>query len=301
MTGTRVPGEGPAPVWPARDVRIRGLTTRVRETGGAPAVAYVHGLGGSALDWTDLGELLAPDLPGAALDLPGFGGSAPLRRYSLAALADHVAAWLARLGPVHLVGNSLGGAVTVLVAAEHPELVRTLTLISPAMPFLRPWQSDLGRLVPLLWLPGVARVLASSMARLGPDGLTRQTIETCVTDPGVVPAERIAAFTDEAERWLASPWHAEAYVRTFRALLAAYLRPGAGSQWARAARIAAPTLVVWGREDRLVPSRLASRLAATVPDCRLLVLDGVGHVAQVERPLAVADAIRALVDEHRAG
>jgi pimeloyl-ACP methyl ester carboxylesterase len=287
-------------VWPARDVRIGGVPTRIRETGGAPAVAYVHGLGGSSLDWTDLGGLLAPELPGAALDLPGFGGSAPLRRYSLAGLADHVAAWLAGLGtPVHLVGNSLGGAVTVRVAAEHPELVRTLTLISPAMPFLRPWQSDLGRFVPLLWLPGVARVLAMSMARLGPDGLTRQTIESCLTDPGSVPAERIAAFTAEAERWLASPWHADAWVRTFRALLTAYLRPGAGSPWAHAARIAAPTLVVWGRDDRLVPSRLAPRLAATVPDSRLLVLAGVGHVAQVERPATVAEAIRALVDEHR--
>ncbi|WP_203657839.1 alpha/beta fold hydrolase [Actinocatenispora rupis] len=300
MTGTRVPGEGPAPVWPARDTRIAGVHTRVRETGGTPAVAYVHGLGGSALDWTDLGALLAPDLPGAALDLPGFGGSAPLRRYSLAALADHVTAWLAALGPVHLVGNSLGGAVTVLVAARRPDLVRTLTLISPAMPFLRPWQSDLGRLAPFAWLPGTARVLALTMARLGPDGLTRQSIESCTTDPASVPPDRLAAFRDEAERWLASPWHADAYVRTFRALLATFLRPGAGSPWSYAARIAVPTLVVWGRDDRLVPSRLGPRLAGTVPDCRLLVLDGVGHVAQVERPATVAGAIRALVDEHRA-
>ncbi|MGA8113381.1 MAG: alpha/beta hydrolase, partial [Actinocatenispora sp.] len=294
-----VPGR-PGPPWPARTVRIGGLDTQVRDTpavcDGAEPAAYVHGLGGSAQDWTELAGLLAPWFDGAAVDLPGFGGSAPLRRYGQAALAGHVVRWLEHegRGPVHLFGNSLGGAVTVRVAALRPDLVRSLTLISPAMPFLRPWQSTQGRLVPMVCVPGAARLLAASMARLGPEALTRESVRTCVTDPTRVSEERIAAFAEETGTWLRSPWHADAYLRTFRGLLGTFLRglvPGSESLWRLAARIQAPTLVVWGRQDRLVPVRLAARLAATVPDSRLLVVEDAGHVAQLESPRTVARAV----------
>ncbi|MEV0843138.1 alpha/beta fold hydrolase [Actinocatenispora sera] len=283
--------------WPVRKLWVRGLASRMRvigESGDTP-IAYVHGLGGSALDWTMLGGLLAPRR-GYALDLPGFGGSAPLRRCTLPALAGHVAAWLAGLdGPVHLVGNSLGGAVTVRVAAAYPELVRSLTLISPAMPFHRPWQSQLGPLVPAAWLPGAAQALAVSMRRLGPAGLTRQSLDNCMAQPDTVTAELLDAFVAEAGEWLTTPWHADVYLRTFRALLVDFLRGGTDTLWSAAARITAPTLVVWGRGDRLVPVRLAERLAATIPDARLRTLDGVGHVAQLESPRTVARALLALV------
>src|SRR5918998_912571 len=76
-------------------------------------------------------------LDGQAIDLPGFGRSDPARNCSIAAFADRVARWIehADRGPVHLFGNSLGGAVAVPVAGCRPGLVRTLTLVSPAMPF----------------------------------------------------------------------------------------------------------------------------------------------------------------------
>jgi pimeloyl-ACP methyl ester carboxylesterase len=299
------PGRLAAP-WPGRRVRIDGTDSFVRYTpatgAGAEPAAYVHGLGGSAQNWTDLADLLSPWLAGEAIDLPGFGRSGPPRRYGLAGLSDRVVRWLevAGRGPVHLFGNSLGGAVVVRVAALRPDLVRSLTLISPAMPFLNPAWSVQGRVVPFLWLPGVDRLAVRMLAGLGPAGLARQTLDACFADPAAVPAQRFEESVAEAARRLATPWHVDAYLRTLRALVGGFVRaypPGSGSLWRLAARIRVPTLVVWGRQDRLVDVRLAPRVARTIPDARLLVLDNVGHVAQMERPRLVARAVRGLLSE----
>ena len=148
-TGVTTDPDGLAPLdlqqepWPGHHEVLAGHEVHVRRTPGpdgvTPAV-FVHGLGGSASNWTDLAGLLAPLAPGLALDLPGFGRSAPPPhgRYSLTGSADAVTALLETTGPAHLFGNSMGGAVSILVAARRPELVRTLTLISPAVPDLRP-------------------------------------------------------------------------------------------------------------------------------------------------------------------
>jgi pimeloyl-ACP methyl ester carboxylesterase len=299
------PGRLAAP-WPGRPVRIDGSDSYVRFTPAtgpdAEPAAYVHGLGGSGQNWTDLADLLSPWLEGEAIDLPGFGRSGPPRRYGLAQLSDRVVRWLevAGRGPVHLFGNSLGGAVVVRVAALRPDLVRSLTLISPAMPFLNPTWSVQGRVVPFLWLPGVDRVAVRMLAGLGPTGLARQTLDACLADPAGFPPQRFEEAVAEAARRLDTPWHVEAYLRTFRSLIGGFLRaylPGSGSLWRLAAGIRAPTLVVWGRQDRLVDARLAPRVARTIPDARLLVVDGVGHVAQMERPRLVARAVRGLLSE----
>ena len=118
------------------------------------------GSAGASTNWTDYAALLATRLDGDALDLPGFGGSGPAPArggYGLAAQARTVLAYLERraAGPVHLVGNSMGGVAALLVAATRPELVRTLTLVSPAMPWLRPRRgSDFA--MPLLLCPASA-------------------------------------------------------------------------------------------------------------------------------------------------
>ncbi|GFJ89885.1 hypothetical protein Prum_035270 [Phytohabitans rumicis] len=147
------------PPWPGRSVLVDGSATYVRDTPGtapgAEPALYVHGLGGSSTNWTDLAGLLSDRLDGQAIDLPGFGRSEPARRYTVAALADRVIRWIEHSdrGPVHLFGNSLGGAISVRVAGTRPDLVRTLTLVSPAMPFLDPRRSTQARVLPLLALP----------------------------------------------------------------------------------------------------------------------------------------------------
>jgi pimeloyl-ACP methyl ester carboxylesterase len=298
--------DGVIPAWPGREVMLDGTVTYVRvtpsTTAGAEPALYVHGLGGSSLNWTDLSYLLAGRLDGEAIDLPGFGRSGPARSYTMAAMADRVIHWIEYRdrGPVHLVGNSLGGVITVRVAATRPDLVRTLTLISPAMPFLDPRRSVQSRLVPLLLVPRADRLAARRLALVEPEILATQVIAACFADPSQLSAPRLAEAVEEIRRRYEAPWYLNAYVRTMRGLVGAFLRsylPGSSSLWRLAERITAPTLVMTGREDKLVDVRVAPAVARRVPDSRLLILDRVGHVAQMEQPVVVARAILALLDD----
>ena len=298
------PVEPDRPPWPGEVVHVRGAELFVRRTpgpgtGGAPAV-YVHGLGGSATNWTDLAHLLAGRLSGEALDLPGFGrsGPAPRQDYSLAGHARTVIGYLELRGgePVHLLGNSLGGAVTVLVAALRPDLVRTLTLVSPAMPSLRPRQgSDVT--LPLLMLPGLGRLVQRRLDTLPPERRARAVLDLCFGDPSVVPANRFAEAVEEVVRRRGVPWAMDAFTASLRGIARSYAAPGARSLWRQAAQIQAPTLVVWGGRDKVVSAALAPRTAATIPGARLLLLPRIGHVAQMEVPEVVARAVVALLED----
>jgi pimeloyl-ACP methyl ester carboxylesterase len=289
--------DGVVPAWPGEKVTVRGVETFVRRTPAlspdAEPALYVHGLGGSSLNWTDLAYLLADRLDADAIDLPGFGYSGPGHGYTIANMADRVITWIehAGRGPVHLFGNSLGGAISVRVAGTRPDLVRTLTLISPAMPFLDPRRSLQSRLVPLLLVPQVARLAARRLASVSPEELAAQVVEACWAQPERMHPQRLVEAIEEARRRSDAPWYMDAYMRSYF--------PGPNSQWRVAARITAPTLVITGRQDRLVDVRAAPAVAKLIPDSRLMVLDQVGHVAQMERPELVARAVLAMLDEVR--
>jgi pimeloyl-ACP methyl ester carboxylesterase len=314
-----VPDTVPPP-WPGQQVPLRGGDVFVRSTpwsgpvdgedDGAPRerALYVHGLGGASTNWTDLAALLRVRFDGWAVDLPGFGRSQPpaRQRYTVrghaAAVADLLERIAARPGeaqgrPVHLLGNSLGGLVSVLVAARRPDLVASLTLISPAMPVYRVPPS-FSRLLLLLLLPGVPGLAEKRMAGIAPEQHVRAMVDICFGDPARVPRERVEEAVQEMRDRAAQPWADRALVRSMRGLLASYLK--VNGAWRMAARLRPPTLVVWGDSDRLVDPRLASRLATTVPDARLLVLEGVGHVAMLEAPEPTARAVLAMVEERDA-
>src|SRR5262249_991595 len=134
----------PIPAWPGElvslgDLEVFTRTAPARDSGAEQAI-FVHGLAGSASNWTDLMGLLSDDFGGEALDLPGFGYSPPppKRDYSIDAHTQSVVRLIEKRdrGPVHLFGNSLGGAIATRLAGTRPDLVRSLTLISPALPDL---------------------------------------------------------------------------------------------------------------------------------------------------------------------
>jgi pimeloyl-ACP methyl ester carboxylesterase len=188
----------------------------------------------------------------------------------------------------------------VRVAALRPDLVRTLTLVSPAMPFLDPRRSLQARLVPFLLVPGVERLAARRLAAVAPEVLARQVIEACFAEPDRVHPDRLAEAIEELRRRYDAPWQVRAYLRSLRGLVASFLVsyvPARSSMWRLAARVSAPTLVITGRQDRLVDVRVAPTVARVIPDSRLLVLDRVGHVAQMERPRLVARAVLGMLDE----
>lgn len=294
-------------IWPGRHVEVGRVRVHVRTTPsdnpGAAPMLCVHGLGGSAHNWTDLAGLLRNQFAVEAIDLPGHGRSGPAYRndYSLDAHAGTVVRYLEQSGrgPVHLVANSMGGAVSVLVAARRPDLVRTLTLISPAVPDNRvrafPLRND--PRAALIVVPGLGEgILRLYNKRYTPAQRVKGTIKVCFADPRRYPPERLNEAIDEYTARMSLPWADTAVARSTRGLAAAqFLRARVG--WATLRSIEVPSLVVWGDTDRLVAPDLAPYVAAAIPDSRLLVMTGVGHTAMMELPEDTARAILALVED----
>ncbi|MBA2769131.1 MAG: alpha/beta hydrolase [Sporichthyaceae bacterium] len=286
------------PPWPGRLVDLPSGNVHVRAappTGDAaePAV-MVHGLGGSASNWTDVMGLLQDRLDTLAPDLPGFGWSPPPvdRDYSVRAHARVVADLIeANTGrPVHLFGNSLGGTVALVVAASRPELVRTLTLVSPALPVLRPRATNIH--LPALAVPFAGQRLARRLGRYPVEQRVRATLALCYADPARVPAQRVEEARTEAERRAQLEHESEAMLLSLRSLMSAYVRPRAWPLWRLVAHVHTPTLLVYGLRDRLVDPRTATRAARTFPDAALMTIPDSGHVSQMEHPEVVAHAAR---------
>ncbi|MFJ1899126.1 alpha/beta fold hydrolase [Streptomyces sp. NPDC088115] len=286
-----------------RSVTLAGLTLNVRSrpperTGLAPAL-YVHGLGGSSQNWSALMPLLQDVVDGEALDLPGFGDSPPPDdgNYSVTGHARAVIRFLdaAERGPVHLFGNSLGGAVATRVAAVRPDLVRTLTLISPALPEIRVQLSAAP--TALLAVPGVVSLFSRMSRDWTAEERTRGVMALCYGDPARVSEEGFRAAVAEMERRLELPYFWDAMARSARGIVDAYTLGGQHGLWRQAERVLAPTQLVYGGRDRLVSYRMARRASAAFRDSRLLTLPDAGHVAMMEYPETVAQAFRELLDE----
>jgi pimeloyl-ACP methyl ester carboxylesterase len=288
----------PIPHWPGRlvplgdhDVYVRGVPPGP----GEPALC-VHGLEGSSRNWTDLMELLRPVLACEAVDLPGFGNSPPRPdgKYSIAALAQTVTMLIEERGhgPVHLIGNSLGGAVCVKIAARRPDLVRTLTLVSPALPDSRP-RLDLLRF-PVLSLPLVGNRLLRQLRAAPPEHRVADVIATCFCDPARFAPERFAVEVAELVRRDGLGYGEAVLVGSVRTLTAQTLHPK--SAWRDVARVTAPSLVTFGSHDRLVDPRLAGRAARAFAHARIVVLPRTGHLAHMEHPRLVATEIGALLE-----
>ncbi|MEH0575904.1 MULTISPECIES: alpha/beta hydrolase [Streptomyces] len=313
MSSTELPSVPPTSVLPratavrvaegerVRSVGLPGITLTIRSRppareGLEPAL-YVHGLGGSSQNWSALMALLDGVVASEAVDLPGFGDSPPPDdgNYSITAHARAVIRYLdaAGRGPVHLFGNSLGGAVSTRVAAVRPDLVRTLTLVSPALPELRVQRTA----VPtgLVGLPGVAALFSRFTREWTAEQRVRGVTALCYGDPGRVSPEAFRHAVEELERRLQLPYFWDAMTRSTRGLLSAYTLGGQHGLWRQAERVLAPTLLVYGGRDQLVGFRMAQRAARAFRDSRLLTLPDAGHVAMMEYPETVATAVRELL------
>jgi pimeloyl-ACP methyl ester carboxylesterase len=289
------------PPWPRDDVPAPNGTLAVRraapvDAASAEPALFIHGLGGSSLNWTDLMALLSDRVDGVAVDLPGFGWSPPPRDgdYSPRRTAESMADLLASTcdgAPAHVFGNSMGGAVAVQLAARRPELVRTLTLVSPALPKVGVRRTNVH--LPVIATPGVGSSLMKRYLAIDPSKRAQATVDLCFADPTSVPLERMEQAVQEVRRRDSLPYVVDSFLQSLRGLMATYLDRSAERPWKLAEAITCPTLLVYGRRDKLVDPIHAHTKA--FPDVRVVVLPHAGHVAQIEQPVLVADAWRSLL------
>jgi len=215
--------------------------------------------------------------------------------YTLDARARAVCDLIDRRGywPVHLIGNSMGGAVCVRVAARRPDLVRSLTLISPALPDLRP------RVLPLrlalMCTPGAGPWLLNRALKIPSEARTSIVIKDCFADPTLVHPLRVAEEAAELARRDGLGYAGQVLLSSARGLVAEYMRRGPRSLWRDAIKITAPTLVIYGSHDRLVRPAMAALAARSFRTARVVVLPRMGHVAMMERPDLVAKEMRGML------
>jgi pimeloyl-ACP methyl ester carboxylesterase len=256
--------------------------------GEGDSIVMVHGLGGNALNWMDVGPGFAERHHTVALDLAGFGQT-PLfnRSATVGANAELVTKFIEKLfdEPVTLIGNSMGGHITVLIAADHPELVRRAILVDPAIPGVHVRRPDRAMVAVMaaLSVPGLAETVLDRRVRaVGTEGLVRQTLALVAADPSRLSDQIVDAHVRlTREREHIGPQSNRAFVQATRSI---GLRMADPRFWQRARKVKAPTLVIHGELDRVIPVAAARELVHRVPNWQLKVIEGVGHVPMMETP-----------------
>jgi pimeloyl-ACP methyl ester carboxylesterase len=272
--------------------------------GGRELVLCIHGMTGDATNWTDFIAELVPDFDCKAVDLSGSGFSPPprtTRGYSISCQAATVIELIESLGagPVHLVGNSMGGAVSVRVAARRPDLIRTLTLISPAMPDRKPHRQTMH--FPLIALPLLGDRLVRQFSRFPARNRITGVLSVCYYDASTIHPARLELSIEELSRRDGLPYDAVSVARSARTLVIETFRPTRFSLWHDAERVKAPALVLFGSHDQLVSPDLAGKAARAFAGARVLVLPHTGHLGQMEHPETVASLFREMVAQARRG
>ena len=262
-------------------------------TQGVPVV-MVHGLGGSHLNWVGLAPELSKRHHVYAVDQAGFGltpGTA--RTASVHANADLVARFIREVvgSPVVLVGNSMGGMVSILLAAAHPELVAGLVLIDPSIPVPRQ-RPDLAVSATFLVYatPFVGeRYLALMTKRTTDRQRVQGVVNLCFADPRRADPDVVDAGVLLAAHRRGVPGQEAAFLGAARSLMRVLANPRRYQSLMRS--VDRPVLLVHGERDRLVPVAAARAVSAQNPDWEAHFLPGVGHTPQLEVP----DQVRARV------
>lgn len=279
--------------------QVQERRTRIRLDGDPtnPPVVLLHGIGRSLEDWAPQFPRLSRHFRVISLDLPGSGFSQRVpRTTSLSVLADAVLATLDMLGehrPVHVIGNSLGGAVAQQILAHAPESVASLVLVDSAG-----FGREVALPLRLLTLP----VLGKFMATHATPSAAKMAERLSFADPKLATPARVEHALTIAQQ----PDTGNVVWETANAL--ATFKGGIRPQW-RAELIAhgveegKPTLIVWGDRDKLLPYHHLDAALRALPHATSHTFAGVGHMPQIESPdefaAAVLDFLGARQTAHR--
>ncbi len=260
----------------SRFVDLEGMQVHYKDEGSGLPLLLLHGTAASLHTWDGWTSELDDDFRIVRLDFPGFGltGPDPSGDYSIERRVELTAKFLDLLAieRCSLAGNSLGGYIAWQVAARRPERVEKLILVDPAgyhSEQRRGTVFDLGRIP----------VLRHVIARLTPRSLVRMGLVQSYGDPSKITPDLVERYYRLLRR------------EGNRQALMGSLSQERSADEGRIRTIRQPTLVIWGSEDRLIPVEHSERFHRDLPDSRLIVYDGIGHVPMEEIPeRSAADA-----------
>lgn len=260
---------------------VDGLSVHYRDEGHGPPLVLLHGTGASLQTWDGWTAALATQHRIVRMDLPGFGltGPSPAGDYSIPAFVAFLESFrkAVHLERFALAGNSLGGQIAWSYAVSYPERVTDLVLVDSAgYPILRP---------ALVFRLARIPLLSTLLARADPGPMVRRTLKAAYGDPRKVTPELIERYRLLALR---------------QGNRAAFVERARVSQVDRSAdisRVRVRTLVLWGRDDRLIPVTDATRFDEAISGADLIVYDGVGHVPMEEIPERSAADVEAFLNK----
>jgi pimeloyl-ACP methyl ester carboxylesterase/putative sterol carrier protein len=269
---------GRRPLLRIHDVRLPGRRRVSTLTmGRGPDVLLIHGLGGAKSSFFDAAAALSRNYRVHALDLPGFGSS------SKPATAPYTARWFAEtvretmdalgIARARIAGNSMGGRIAIELGLRHPERVAGLALLCPAVAFVKRTYHP------------IVRALRPELGLL-PHQFSRDKVAehfwSLFADPDAIDPSVADVVIDEFQRIYSSAGGRLAFLSAARNI---YLdQPfGRNGFYGRLSELQAPALFVWGSHDRVIPPAFARHVARWLPSAEQIVLEGCGHVPQVER------------------
>ena len=274
-----------------------GGKVSVLEHGGTgPLIVCVHGLEGSAYNWNLIAPHLSETHRVVAPDLSGFGYTEPIDNDSTvernAQLVADVIDYYG--GPGILIGNSMGGLISILTAERYPEKVSRVNLINTAAPVFS-WSSvspaATARLsVPLIPFLG-SRLIETYKVRVSPETGVHEALNFVAADASRLDRSVYDAALEIARLRRLQPWATDALVQGTNSIAPYVLRKRRFANLIH--KLSQPTLVVHGTEDELVHVEAAMWMARQRPDWTVAYLEGIGHVPMLEAPhrfLAVYDA-----------
>jgi pimeloyl-ACP methyl ester carboxylesterase len=290
----RLPGGRPS-LLRVTDVDVSGATISSLISGHGPEqVVCLHGLGSSKTSFFETVAALSPDHTVHAIDLPGFGSSSkPARgRYDAGYFARATLGYMDAMGieRAHLVGNSMGGRIALELALTHPDRVETLSLLAPALAFLRRRE-----LVPLV------KLLRPELAAI-PHPLRAARVREHFWSLFAQPEQLDPAVADiAADEFCRTYRSRSARIAFFAAARNIYLDTPHGERglWTRLSSLRRPALFIWGDSDRLIPPAFSRHVAEAVPEARQVVLPNCGHVPQVELPERANNLVREQIEAGR--
>jgi pimeloyl-ACP methyl ester carboxylesterase len=261
-------------------VRAKGLEIAYERVGEGPPLVLLHGATVDSRMWRPQLAALAEKFTVVAWDEPGAGRSSDVHPdFGLTDYADCLAALIDALdlGPAHVAGLSWGGTVAVELYRHHPELVATLILVDT----YAGWKGSLPQGEVRARVEGVRQMLAAPADEFDP------------TLPGLFAANPPAEFVPLLEAMAAD-------VRP-ESMRTALLVMAEADQRDLLPRIAVPTLLIWGALDARSPLSVARQFEQAIPDTKLVVIPGAGHMTNLERPQLFNDAVREFCDAHSPG